>query len=157
MKDWRFVGDTYICDLRVAGVLIKNGKILVQRDRHGNEYAIPGGHVKVGEIMTESLIREFKEETGAEITCERLLWSEECFWENSGRKVHNVSFYYLISFSPDFDIPDHGQFIPQKDNDSVLLGWIPIKEIEQLTIYPEFIKQTIHQLDAPRAHFITRA
>ena len=157
MKDWRFGDDTYICDLRVAGVLIKNGKILVQRDQHGNEYAIPGGHIKVGEIMTDCLIREFKKEITAEIACERLLWTEECFWESCGRKVHNITFYYLISLCSGSEIPDDGQFVPQNDNDDVVMGWIPIKEIERLTIYPEFIKQTIHQLDALPTHFITRA
>ena len=116
MKDWLFTGEHYICDLRVAGVLIKNGKLLVQRERNGGEYALPGGHVQIGEVMTDSLVREFKEETYAEITCERLLWSEECFWESKGRRVHNISFYYLVSLDQGLDLPDQDRFVPQKDN-----------------------------------------
>ncbi|MDE6847136.1 MAG: NUDIX domain-containing protein [Lachnospiraceae bacterium] len=47
--------------------------MVVQRDKSGSEYAIPGGHVKVGETTEEALIREYKEETGADVKCERLL------------------------------------------------------------------------------------
>lgn len=38
-KDWLFTTEEYICDLRTVAVLVKNGKILVQRDKDGNEYA----------------------------------------------------------------------------------------------------------------------
>ena len=38
-KDWIFVVDNSICDVRTVGVLIRDGKILVQRDLNGNEYA----------------------------------------------------------------------------------------------------------------------
>ncbi|MBD5081330.1 MAG: hypothetical protein HDT44_06140 [Ruminococcaceae bacterium] len=48
--DWLFEIDNNICDLRAAGILIKNNKIVIQRDITGrSEYAIPGGHVKIGE------------------------------------------------------------------------------------------------------------
>ena len=65
-KDWIFTFENSICDLRTVGVLIRDGKILVQRDRGGNEYALPGGHVKIGETLDDGLIREFKEETDAD-------------------------------------------------------------------------------------------
>lgn len=157
MKDWLFSEDTYICDLRVAGVLVRDGKLLVQRDRNGNEYALPGGHVKIGEVMTDCLIREFMEETGTAVACGNLLWTEECFWVCGGRKVHNITFYYQIALCTGKDIPDNGEFVPQKDNPNVLLGWAPIEQLEAMTIYPAFIKQKIHQLDAPPAHFVTHA
>ena len=62
-RDWIFTVENSVCDLRTVGVLIRDGKILVQRDRGGNEYALPGGHVKIGETLDDGLIREFKEET----------------------------------------------------------------------------------------------
>ncbi len=59
-KDWLFSSDEYICDLRAAGVLIRDNKILVQRDKNGNAYALPGGHIKIGETLEQGLIREYK-------------------------------------------------------------------------------------------------
>ena len=84
-KDWMFVVDNSICDVRTVGVLVRDGKILVQRDRNGNEYALPGGHVRIVETLADGLVREYKEETGADISCVKLLWSEECFRQNSSR------------------------------------------------------------------------
>ena len=57
-KDWIFRTDEYICDLRTVGVLVRDGKLLVQRDRDGSEYALPGGHVKIGETTADGLVRE---------------------------------------------------------------------------------------------------
>lgn len=97
-KDWSFAIDNSMCDVRTVGVLVRDGKLLVQRDREGNEFALPGGHVQIGETLEAALIREYKEETGADISCKKLLWSEECFWEWNGKQAHNIAFYYLSEF-----------------------------------------------------------
>ena len=67
---------------------------------------MPGGHVKGHETSEQSLIREFREETGAEIVLDRLVWVEEAFWKWDGKSTHTISFYYLIKLANDADIPD---------------------------------------------------
>lgn len=155
-KDWLFTGDGYICDLRTVAVLVKDGKLLVQRDRDGQEYALPGGHVKIGETLEAGLIRETREEMGVAISCKRLLWSEECFWEWKGRQAHNIAFYYEVEVCDGYDIPDNGEFVPQKDNGDVLIGWMPIEKLKDIIIYPEFIKEEIYRMDGPRKHFVSK-
>ena len=54
------------------------------------------------------------------------------------------------------DLPDTGEFIPQKDNGRIVLGWLPREQLADLEIYPDFIKEQIFHLDAPPRHFITR-
>lgn len=44
-NDWLFIEDKYICNFRSVGVLLRNKKILVQREKDGDIYALPGGHV----------------------------------------------------------------------------------------------------------------
>jgi len=154
MKDWLFTEGNYVCDLRVAGILVRDGKLLVQRDRDGCEYALPGGHVGIGEVMSEALIREFREETGADVCCRKLLWSEECFWTWKSRKAHNIAFYYLIELREGSDIPDD-EFVSQKDNCDVVLGWMSIDDLNEITIYPAFIRQDIHHLDGEMKHYVT--
>ena len=153
-KDWLFTGDGYICDLRTAGVLIRDDMILVQRDRDGKEYALPGGHVRIGETTADALIREYKEETGADIKCRRLLWTEECFWKWNGRDAHNITFYYLIELCVNSDIQIMDEFVSHKDNSNVLIGWMPIENLKNIIIYPDFIKDEIHNLDTAPKHFI---
>lgn len=156
-RDWLFATEDYVCDLRTVGVLVQNNRILVQRDRNGDEYALPGGHVKIGETLENGLIREIMEETGIQIRCVRLLWSEECFWTWNGRQAHNIAFYYLIELCDGFEIPDTGEFISQKDNCDVVLGWLPIDRLQSITVYPEFIKDEITDLNGPIKHFVSRA
>ena len=155
-KDWMFVVDNKVCDVRTVGVLIKNGKILVQRDRNGNEYALPGGHVRIAETLEDGLIREYKEETGADIRCVKMLWSEECFWEWNGRVAHNFAFYYLMDLCDGSEIPDCGEFVSHKDNCDVVIGWMPIEEIQNVVIYPEFIKKEIYHMDEGMKHFVSK-
>ena len=141
--------------VRTVGVTVKNGKILVQRDKNGNEYALPGGTVKLGETTEETLIREYLEETGSEISIKRLLWTEESFWEYNGKKQHGIAFYYLIDLWDD-SIYERCDFVSQKDNCGIILGWIPIEELKNIIIYPEFIKEEINNLNEPPKHFISR-
>ncbi len=54
------------------------------------------------------------------------------------------------------DIPDRGEFVSHKDNCDVIIGWIPIEEIENIIIYPEFIKKEIYHLDEPMKHFVSK-
>ena len=155
-QDWLFTGDGYLCDLRAVGVLVKDGMLLVQRDKGGSEYALPGGHVKVGETTADALVREFREETGADIVCKRLLWTEECFWNWNGKAAHNIAFYYLIELCETTAIPVKSEFVPHKDNDNVLIGWVPIETLKDITIYPAFLKEEIFSLDSAPKHFVTR-
>lgn len=115
-----------------------------------------GGHVKIGETLEDGLIRETMEEMGIKIECKRLLWSEECFWEWNGRKARNIVFYYLIEPCDELEIPDNGEFVSQKDNRNVVIGWMPIEGIQNVTIYPEFLKREIYHLNDPIKHFVSK-
>ena len=154
-KDILLKADNYIFDVRAVGVLVRDGKLLVQREREGSEYALPGGHVKLGETSEEAIIREYKEETGAEVKPIRLLWTEECFWEWKRTKAHNLAFYYLIELSEGSEIHDSGDFVAHKDNSDVLLGWMPLDKLPEITIYPEFIVGAINDLNTPLRHFVS--
>ncbi len=154
-KDWLFSGEGYTCGLRAAGILVKDNMILLQRDRGGSEYALPGGHIKVGETLRDGLVREMAEETGAAVKCARLLWSEESFWEWNGAKAHTIAFYYRLELCGELKIPETGEFVSQKDNCDVLLGWLPVEELRNVTVYPEFLKEEIYRLDGPIKHFVS--
>ena len=151
-KDWNFKNDTSICLFRTVGILLRDKKILVQSDK--GVYALPGGHVKIGETSEESLIREYKEETGANILCDRLVWVEETFWNWNNKDAHGIVFYYLISLENDDDIPD-GCFISQKDNCNITLEWVSMVELNRLEIYPTFIKAKIESIPKNIEHIIS--
>ncbi len=150
--DWRFTTEEGICHVRVAGILVREGRLLVQND--GSAYAIPGGHLRFGETTEEALLREFQEEMGIDIVCRRLLWTEENFWQWGAKKTHNLGYYYLVELSEGCTAPKAGARM--KDNSSVCFDWLPTDSLDGGTIYPEFLKTELCRLDGPPKHFIRR-
>lgn len=65
----------YLFQIRVTGILIEEGKILlVQQKLKNREWSLPGGRLEAGELVEEGLLREMIEETGLETEIIRLLY-----------------------------------------------------------------------------------
>lgn len=78
-KDILFNHEQYKFSYRIAGVLIHNGFVLLQKPVDDDGYSIPGGHVDFGETSDTTLIREFKEEINADIKVGKLIAVGEIF------------------------------------------------------------------------------
>ena len=96
MKDILFKTDDYIFSYRVAGILIHNNKILLQKPTNDAGFAFPGGHVGFGETNAETLVREFKEEIGIDIKVNGLKWVGEIFFPWGNKPCHQICLYYMI-------------------------------------------------------------
>ena len=57
----------------VGGVLIRNGRVLVNRAVYRTRFTIPSGYVDPGEGLARALAREFMEETGLTVEVGSLL------------------------------------------------------------------------------------
>ena len=135
-------------------MLIRGDRILLQHEKGGNEYALPGGHVRSNETSEQSLIREYKEETNADIICERLIWIEESFWKWGKKDTSTIAFYYLIKLANDADIPDD-YIESQKDSGNVILEWVLIRDLKKLTVYPRFLEEKINDISNVIEHFVS--
>ena len=70
----------------IHGVIANRGRILVLRRAPGMPYRpgswdLPGGHLALGESFEDCLIREVKEETGLDVSIERMLGMHSMFSE----------------------------------------------------------------------------
>lgn len=57
----------------VGGVLVTDGRALVNRAVYRTRFTIPSGYVERGEGLEDALVREFEEETGVTVRVGRLL------------------------------------------------------------------------------------
>jgi len=157
--DILFKTEDNIFSYRVAGILIHEGKVLLQNTTDDEGYAFPGGHVAFGETNTEALIREFKEEINASITVNGLKWVAEIFFPWGNKPCHQICNYYLISLN-EKSIPMTGTFAATEGiegrNFKVMFHWIPLDEIDNTAIYPTNAKKLLGQLDGGVQHFVYR-
>ena len=70
-KDILFKTEDFVFSYRVGGLLIHDGKILLQRPKD-DDYAIIGGHVASLETTKDTLVREFEEEFHAKVAVDNL-------------------------------------------------------------------------------------
>ncbi len=56
-----------------AVVTDNEGKILLHRRSDNDLWALPGGAMEIGESISETVVREAKEETGLDVVIERLV------------------------------------------------------------------------------------
>ncbi len=160
MADIRFKTDDYVFSYRVGGILIHNGKVLLQRVPGDDWYAIIGGHVAFGETTAETLKREFKEEICADIKVERLLMVCENFFPWGERPCHQINLYYLVSLLDETQIPIDGNFkaIDELGNErfDLEMCWIPQKDIPNITVYPTGVKEHIINIPNEIVHFVRK-
>lgn len=144
---------------RVAGVLIHDNKVLLDTEEGFDFWNLPGGRVKMFESTTQALQREIFEELGTKPTIERLLWvTENLFNMSSWGNIHELCFYYLISFPKASEIYQKQTFVIQEvvEGKARMLSfkWVDIAALKTLNIKPEFLKNGIQALPSYPEHIV---
>ncbi len=150
-----------IFSYRVAGILIRNGMVLLQHPLNDPFHAFPGGHIRFGETSQEALIREFKEEVMADILPVRLVWVIESYFPLAiwaERRWHQICLYYLVSLCDERQMPLEGRFeMPDKTEMSIShleFVWTPLSALHTLQVYPTNAQDKLeHLVDYPE-HWI---
>lgn len=158
--DILFKTDDWIFSYRVAGICVQNGKVLLQTTTGEDpSFAFPGGHVEFGETNEQTLIREFREEIGADVAVKELKWVAEIFFPWGEKPCHQICLYYMVEIQ-NRDFPQEGQFVGREHiegrNFDLEFHWIPLEDVEELEVYPVQTPQLLKKLDEGVQHFVYR-
>ncbi len=146
-RDIRFKIEDKIFSYRVGGILVENGKILLQRDKWGN-HAVIGGHVSFMEQAKDTLVREFMEELQVKIGVDDLLAVNENFFMWGDKPCHQVHFYYAVHLEDDtFFREGEISGVDELEDLRVELDfvWVPLEDLKNISVYPRGIERLLEK------------
>jgi ADP-ribose pyrophosphatase YjhB (NUDIX family) len=159
-SDISFNNEQYNFSYRVAGILVRDNKVLLQKPNNADEYAFPGGQVAFGELHADSIKREWREEVGADVEVKDLKWVEENIFPWGEKTFQQICLYYLVELTDARQTPLSGSFISKEyneaDDNAIYFYWIPLNEVKNITVYPEKAAELLPQLDEGVQHFVYR-
>jgi ADP-ribose pyrophosphatase YjhB (NUDIX family) len=134
----------------VGAIIIIEGKILlVQRGTEPgkNKWSIPGGLVKLGETIQETVTREVKEESNLDVEAYRLIDAVNNLEKDSNG---NLRYHFVII---DF-FAKLKSGILAAGSDVLKAKWVPFDEVEEYNLTSNFRnffqrnRKTLEQLDS---------
>ena len=144
--------------MRVSGIIIQNNKILVTDMDDSGFLCLPGGYVELGETTEKAILRELKEEICLDFKIKKYLGVIENYFINKfSKKIHEISFYYLVKPCKKIEPNDFTLF--EKCKDGTIkhnFKWIDISLIDKYDIRPEFIKESLKKKRKVFIHKIVR-
>jgi ADP-ribose pyrophosphatase YjhB (NUDIX family) len=152
---------------RVAAVCIHDAHVLLQRSAGDSFWFLPGGRVEIMESAEAALKREMREELKLEsdVQVERLLWVVENFFtDEEGAQNHEIGFYYQIAFNNNPELYDKSKSLAAIEDTglfadepvSFALHWFPLDTLDDIPLYPTFLKAGLRSLPVSVQHIVHR-
>jgi ADP-ribose pyrophosphatase YjhB (NUDIX family) len=121
--------------IRVYGLLVKNGSLLISDERIKDRYItkLPGGGLEYGEGTIECLIREFKEELDLEVKVLKHFYTTDFFVASAFDPSYQVmSIYYFVETKE--DIKTHITTAPHdysKSTNDHAFRWMDLRALNE--------------------------
>ena len=133
---------------RVAAILVHEGKLLVMKSSDAPYWYIPGGRAHMQETAETAIAREMEEELGITPRIVRPLWLVQNFYNEdvNHEDYHELCFYFLVD-ATDTELLSRGEeFYGSEDGKDNIFRWTPFEDLQDLYLYPLFIKKEIFHL-----------
>ena len=137
--------EEYKLNVRAAGIIIHNNKILTHRNTKSDHYALIGGRVEIGEDSEATLKREIMEEMGKEIEITGYISTIENFFEMDSQKYHEIMFVHKAEFKNEKDQEIEETIKNIEGKDYLVYEWISLEKIDEYPIKPEVVKEILKQ------------
>jgi 8-oxo-dGTP pyrophosphatase MutT (NUDIX family) len=144
-------------NFRVAGVVVRDGHILLGYPENGPFWVLPGGRAELLETSQESLEREISEELGCAGRAGELLWIVENFFTLNGVAFHELGMYYRIYLPEDSRLCDLAAVQEIDDGGSHwIFRWHEITSLTEIAVRPAFLTQELRSLPAAPRHVVVQ-
>lgn len=141
--------EEYKLNIRAAGVIIHNGKILAHRNINSDHYALVGGRVQIGENSAKTVKREMQEELGKNIEITSYTATIENFFEMKGSKYHEILFVHQAEFINEEDKKIEYTLKNKEGKDYLQYEWLDLNKIEEYPLYPKAIQTILKEQKFP--------
>lgn len=141
--------EDYKLNIRAAGVIIHNRKILAHRNINSDHYALVGGRVQIGENSAKTVKREMQEELGKNIEITGYIATIENFFEMKGSKYHEILFVHQAEFINDEDKEIEYTLKNKEGKDYLQYEWLDLNKIEEYPLYPKAIQTILKEQKFP--------
>jgi len=135
----------YKLNIRAAGIMIHNQKVLVHRNVNNDHYALIGGRVEIGEDSATTVKREIFEEIGKAIEITGYIATIENFFEMKGSKYHEIMFVHKIEFLNPEDKKIEYTLKNREGKEYLQYEWIDINKIDDYPIVPKIMKNILKE------------
>lgn len=147
--------EDYKLNVRAAGIIIHNNKVLTHRNLNSNHYTFIGGRVEIGEDSASTVKREIEEELGKESEIIEHGGVIENFFEMKGAKYHEMLFIHRAEFVNEEDKKIEYTLKNKEGKDYLQYEWVDIDKIDDYPIKPAIIKEILKQGKFP-VHMINK-
>jgi ADP-ribose pyrophosphatase YjhB (NUDIX family) len=120
-------------------IIVRDGRLLAihNLDAVGDWFVLPGGGQHHGETLTETVLRECREEIGVEVEVHELLFIREYIaqhheFANFEDDVHQVEFMFRCSLLNGAE-PGLGR---EPDTQQIGVAWLPLTQLYDYRLYP---------------------
>ena len=154
-RDLTVVSDEKMLNVRVAGIVIKDNRVLMVKNLRSDYIYSLGGRLKFGESARQGVVREIREETGVAMEIDRLGFIHENFFIGStpskmGAEVYEITFYFYMKLPEDFYVETG---VETFDDDRETLVWLDWHSDENY--YPQFFRTELDNPSYEIKHIVT--
>ena len=130
------VANRQIPRIRVAAIVVEDGKVLVQRpaDDPSSCYAFIGGEYEIGDTFESRLRREFEEETNARVRQARYLFCVENHFRYRGQLIQQAEHYFLVTLDR-HDVVSSEKHLKQY--------WLPLAGLASVDLRPYVVRDAL--------------
>jgi ADP-ribose pyrophosphatase YjhB (NUDIX family) len=157
MTDITLEADNGFFIYKVGAIIIKDNKVLMIKNDSFKYFYPVGGRVRFGETSETTVLRETFEETGIHFEIDRLAFIHENFFVADfldNAPCHEIALYYLMKPSDDIDNAKCDSYVLNGVKEH--LHWLPITDLTEHDLFPEFYKTELRSIQDEIKHFVTK-